>query len=179
MNNLQRREHVDRQLERRREVLAEWVEIGFSKLPEGTRVPSSLNQVRLWDEPCLGISKIGSPASFTTTHPVHGAAVRDIAGLLRELADQRAALGKAEQARATKRERWLAVLERSLVGAANRYVVLRVELDETKLRLRVAEQSVAAFKHENGELRHLKAALPQRPASSTITPIDSRRRPPP
>ena len=41
MNNLERREHVHRQLERRREVLAGWAEIGFSSLPEGTSVPIS------------------------------------------------------------------------------------------------------------------------------------------
>ena len=34
-NNLERSEHVRRQLERRREVLAEWVAIGVSSLPEG------------------------------------------------------------------------------------------------------------------------------------------------
>ena len=183
MNNRQRRELVHRQLERRRELLAEWAMIGVSNLPEGTRVPVSLNQVRLWDELRLGISRIGSPSSCATTHRVHGAVVRDIARSLRELADQRAAPVKGKRARATKRKRRLAALKSSLLGAANRYAVLRVELHETKLRLRVAEQSFAAFKRENSEfrteVRKLKAALARRSASSSVTPIDSLRRDPP
>ena len=183
MNNLERREHVHQQLERRREVLAEWAEIGVSSLPEGTSVPVSLNQVRLWEDARLGISRIGSPSSCTTTHRVHGAVVRDIDRLLGELAGQRAARGEGKKARAAKRKRRLAVLEGSLSGAANRYAVLSVELHETKLQLRVAEQSVAAFKHENGELRtevrDLKVELARRSASSTVTPIDLLRRDPP
>ena len=181
MNNLERREHVHRQLERRREVLAEWVQIGVLSLPEGTGVPRSLNQVRVWDEPRLGISRIGSPASFTTTHRVYGVVVREIARSLRELADQRAA--QAKKTRGAKRKRGLAALKSSLTGAANRYAVLSVELDESQLRLRVAEQSFATSRQEVSELRtevrKLKAALARRSASSNVTPIGSLRRDPP
>ena len=180
MNNLERQAHVRRQLERRRDVLAEWAEIGFASLPEGTSVPLSLNQVRVWEDVRLGISRIGSASSFTTTHPVHGAVLRDIDRLLRELAGQRAAQVKRKKTPAAERKRRLAVLETSLSGAANRYVVLSVELDETKRQLRVAEQSVAAFKLVNSELRaevrKLKVELARRSASSIVTPIDSLRR---
>ena len=182
-NNLERREHLHRQLERRREVLAEWAEIGVFSLPPATSVPVSLNQVRAWEDARLGISRVGSPSSCTTTHRVHGAVVREIDQLLRELADQRAAQVKGKKTRGAKRKRRLAVLESSLSGAANRYAVLSVELDETKLQLRVAEQSVALFERENGELRtqvrDLKVALARRSASSIVTPIDVRRRDPP
>ena len=180
MNNLERREHVHRQLERRREVLAEWAEIGVSSLPEGTSVPVSLNQVRGWEDARLGISRIGSPSSCTTTHRVHGAVVRAIDRLLREFAKQRAAQVKGKKTRGAKRKRRLAVLESSLSDAANRYAVLSVELHETKVRLGVAEQSVALFKNENGklrsEVRHLKVELARRSASTIVTPIDSLRR---
>ena len=183
MNNLDRREHIQRQLERRREVLAGWAELGDSSLPDGTSVPVSLNQVRLWDDPRLGISRIGSPSSFTTTHRVHGAVVRDIDRLLGELAGQRAAPVTRKKTRLAKRHCRLAVLESSLSGAANRYAVLSEELHETKLQLRVAEQSVGAFKHENSELRselrNLKVELARRSASSIVTPIDLLRRDPP
>ena len=183
MNNLERREHVHRQLERRREVLAEWAKIGVSSLPEGSSVPGSLNQVRLWENPRLGISRIGSPSSFTTTHRVHGAVVRDIDRLLGELAGQRAAQVKGKKTRVAKHKRRLAVLESSILGAASRYAVLSAELDETRLQLRVAEQSVAAFKAENVELRievrNLKTELARRSASGTVTPIDVLRRDPP
>ena len=180
MNNLERSEHLHRQLARRREVLAEWVELGLSSLPEGTCVPVSLNQVRQWEDAGLGISRIGSAASFTTTHRVHGAAVREFVPLLRALADQRAARGKRKKARGAKRKRRLAVLESSLSGAANRYAVLSAGLHETQLQLRVAEQSVAAFKRENSELRtelhNLKVELARSSASCTVTPIVSPRR---
>ena len=175
MNNLERREHHHRQLARRREVLAEWVERGLSNLPEGTYVPVSLNQLREWEDAGLGISRIGSAASFTMTHRVHGAAVRELDRLLRELADQRAALRKPKKARRAKRKRRLAELKSSFTGAANQYVVLSVELHETQLQLRIAEQSVAAFKRESSELRtevrNLKVELARRSASSTVTPI--------
>lgn len=179
MNNRERREHVLYQLERRREVLAEWAETGISNLPEGVRVPESLNQVRLWDEPSLGIFRLGSPSSCTTTHRVHGAVVRDIARLLGELVEQRAAPARA---RAAKRKRRMAALQTSLTGAANRYAVLSVELDQTKLRLRVAEQGFATCQGENSDLRtevrELKAELARRSASGSVTPIDPLRRDP-
>ena len=183
VNNLERHEHVRRQIELRREVLAGWAETGFSSLPEGTSVPVSLNQVRQWEDAHLGITRIGSASSFTTTHRVHGAVVRDIDRLLRELAEQRAAPGKRKKTRGAKLKRRLALLESSLSGAANRYAVLSAELHETQLQLRVAEQSVAAFKRENSELRtevrNLKVELVRRSASSTVTPIASPRRDPP
>ena len=175
MNNLERSEHLHRQLARRREVLAEWVERGLSNLPEGTYVPVSLNQLREWEDAGLGISRIGSAASFTMTHRVHGAAVRELDRLLRELADQRAALRKPKKARRAKRKRRLAELMSSFTGAANQYLVLSAELQETQWQLRIAEQSVAAFKRESSELRtevrKLKVELARRSASSTVTPI--------
>ena len=175
MNNLERSEHLHRQLARRREVLAEWVKRGLSNLPEGTYVPVSLNQLREWEDAGLGISRIGSAASFTMTHRVHGAAVRELDRLLRELADQRAAQRKPKKARRAKRKRRLAELKSSFTGAANQYVVLGAELHETQLQLRIAEQSVAAFKRESSELRtevrNLKVELARRSASSTVTPI--------
>lgn len=182
MNNLERRDHVRRQLERRREVLAEWVANGMSSVPEGTRVPVSINQVRRWEDARLGISSIGSPSSCTTTHPVHGAVVREIDRLVRELAVQRAARLKRKKTGRAKRQRRFAVLESSVASAANRYAVLRAELDETKLRLRVAEQSVATFKDENTglrtEVRTLKAELARRAASGAVIPIGMVRRDP-
>ena len=178
MNNRERQEHVLRQLERRREVLAEWVRVGVSNLPDGTHVPGSLNQVRLWDEARLGISPIGSPSSCTTTHRVYGAVVRDISGSLRELAGQRPV--KGERARAARRKRKLAVLETSLTGAANRYAVLSAELDQTTRRLRVAEQGFSMCQVEaknlRAEVRELTVELARRSASGTVTPIELLRR---
>ena len=183
MNNFARREHIHRQLERRRDVLAEWAKVGVSNLPDGTSVPVSLNQVRQWEDACRGITRIGSASSITTTHRVHGALVRDIDRLLRELAEQRAAQVKRKKTGRAKRNRRLAELESSFASAANQYGVLSAERDETELQLRVAEQSVAAFRRENSELRtevrNLKAELARRSASGTVTSIDMGRRGPP
>ena len=100
--------------------------------------------------------------------------VRDLDRLLRELADQQASQIKRKKTRRAKRKHRLAVLESSLASA---------EFDETKLQLRVAEQSVAAFKRENTEprteVRNFKAELARRSASGTVTSIDMVRRGPP
>ena len=183
MNNFARREHIRRQLERRRDVLAEWAKVGVSSLPDGTSVPVSLNQVRQWEDARRGIRRIGSASSFTTTHRVHGALVRDIDRLLRELAEQRAAQLKRKKTRGAKPARRLALLESSLSGAANRYAILSAELHDTRVQLRVADQSAVAFKSENSELRsevrRLKAELARRSTSGTVTPIDLLRSDPP
>ena len=176
VNNAQRSARLRQQLERRCEVLAEWVKLGISRLPEGTSVPVSLNQVRQWDAVSLGIEKIGSAASFTTTHPVYGSLVRDVDRLLRELGEQRAAQRKRKRSRGADCARRLALMKRSLSEAANRYAVLSAELKDTGERLRVADKSAEQFKRENAELRSevrtFKVELARRSTSGTVTAID-------
>ena len=131
------------------------------------------------DDLTFTINPEGESASFGLLSK----SIEDIDRLLRELAGQRAAQVKGKKTRGAKRKRRLALLESCLSGVANRYAVLSAELRETKLQPRVAEQSVTAFKHENGELRtevrDLKVELARRSASSIVTPIDLLRRDPP
>ena len=75
MNNRERGERVRRQIELRLDVLRDW---SCNGVPPGQEVPPSLNRVRIWEDAELGISRIGSPTSFTTKHPVHGASVKEI-----------------------------------------------------------------------------------------------------
>lgn len=76
---------VEKRIERRLEVLREWLSTG---VPAGKTIPSSLNKARLWHDNELGIEPIKSPNEFTTTHNDHGRLVRDIAGLLTALQER-------------------------------------------------------------------------------------------
>lgn len=80
-----RSQTVEKRIERRLEVLREWLSAG---VPAGKTIPRSLNETRLWYDNELGIDPIKSPNEFTTTHPNHGRLVRDIAGLLTALLER-------------------------------------------------------------------------------------------
>jgi len=76
------RESVENRIERRLEVLRNWLESG---VPAGKSFPRSLAEARKWEDEELEILPIASPNEFTTTHCLHGRSVRDIGGLLTEL----------------------------------------------------------------------------------------------
>lgn len=76
------RPSVEQRIDRRLEVLREWLNEGVAA---GKNIPRGLNAVRKWHDSQLGIEPIASPNDFTTTHPVYGSRVRDIAGLLTAL----------------------------------------------------------------------------------------------
>lgn len=76
------RQSVEKRIERRLEVLREWLRDG---IPAGKEIPGNLRAAREWDDPELGIASIASPNEFTTTHHLHGRLVRDVAGLLTAL----------------------------------------------------------------------------------------------
>jgi hypothetical protein len=73
------RQSVKERINRRLEVLREWMRNG---IPSGRELPKSLTEVRLWEDPEMGIFKISSPNEFTTTHPVYGKLIGDIGSLL-------------------------------------------------------------------------------------------------
>lgn len=77
-----RRPSVEQRIERRLEVLRHWLREG---LPEGKRIPKDLNAARKWDDLELAIVPIASPNEFTTTHPIFGERIRNIASLLTDL----------------------------------------------------------------------------------------------
>ena len=176
VNNLKRQALVHDQIELRLRVLEAWLDNGA---PDGQRVPASLNQVRIWQDPSLGIVQIGSSASFTTTHRVHGELVTRISQVLRDLAAQRSPppLGKKKSAAQGRAQ--LAAHKRMLEAAANQYAAMTVELRETQLDLRVARQSLDAVRSENAQLRTknrgLKSELTPRSSPGIVTELDSRR----
>jgi len=73
---------VSQRLDKRLEVLRTWLQEG---VPFGKAIPVDLKAARIWNDEALRIFKISSPNDFTTTHPLNGARVRDIARLLTEL----------------------------------------------------------------------------------------------
>lgn len=80
-----KRQTVQQRIERRLEVLQEWLREG---VPPDKLVPKSLKAARVWNDAELGILPIVSPNEFTTTHKVYGKLVRDTADLLTTLKNQ-------------------------------------------------------------------------------------------
>ena len=82
MNNTNRAEALRQKIQVRLEILERWQDEG---IPEGYKVPISLNKVRTWEDASLGIQRIGSPSSFTTNHSKYGGQVKKIAKILEAL----------------------------------------------------------------------------------------------
>ena len=169
VNNSQRRARVQEQIEFRLRVLEAWLDNG---VPDGHRVPASLNQVRMWDDASLGIVPIRSSATFTTTHRAHGGLVTRISQVLRDLAAQRSPPPPGKKKSAAQRRRELAANKRMLAAAANQYAAMSVELQEAILNLRVTEQSLDACQSENAQLR---SELARSSSPATVTDLHSRR----
>ena len=145
-SNASRAKRLREQVEARVRHLRDWAAQG---VPDGFEAPGSLNRVREWRDERLGIEPIGSPGSFTRTHRIHGAAVREIAELLKDLrARKRRKRPPSNGKLLEKKRRQIAQLERALTAAANRYAQLKVELDHTKMRLSVAEHSLETAKRD-------------------------------
>ena len=73
---------VEQRIQRRIEVLREWLEAG---IPLGKALPTGLTAAREWEDKELGIRRIASPNEFTTTHHLHGRLVASVSGLLTDL----------------------------------------------------------------------------------------------
>ena len=162
MNNRDRGERVRRQMALRLELLQRWSAHG---VPLDKALPRSLNQVRCWDDPELGISKIGSPASFTTKHPQHGASVKAIAEVLEVLLKRERETKPKEPSLVTKLKdarRLASAFKKMLARAADQYAAITVEHDETSRHLRVARQSLESVTAENSELRQKLRELSRR-----------------
>jgi hypothetical protein len=66
---------LEHPISRRLAILREWEKDG---IPEGQSLPTSLNQVRTWNAPELGILPIGSAGDFTKTNSDHGKSIMRI-----------------------------------------------------------------------------------------------------
>lgn len=145
---------VAERIERRKTVLAGWLKNG---VPAGKHrsLPDSLRTARDWEDPDLGISRIGSPNEFTQNHPLYGEDVREIARLLTEL---RRHYGKLQHGGAKPRPTTTANFdkkeaERQLKKAVSQWHAERhARLSEQK-RAEAAELRAKAVLEENAELR--------------------------
>ena len=179
MNNRERGERVRHQIQLRLDTLRGWSSDG---IPNGQELPRSLNQVRCWDDPAVGISKIGSPGSFSTKHPEHGTSVRAIAEVLKVLLKRERETRPRDPSLATQlrdERRRTAGLKKTLENSADQYAAIAVEFGETSRDLRVTRQSLESVTAENSELRQ-KISERCRPRdrhsdSKVVAHINSRR----
>ena len=151
-------------------------------VPSGQTPRRSLNGVRCWEDPELGISRIGSPGSFTTRHPEHGVAVKAIAEVLEVLVKRERETKSREPSFATqlKDERRLSVaLKKMLQDAADLHAAMTVELEGALRDLRVTRQSLESVTARNSELlkeaQGLRCSLARYSDSELVTDINSRR----
>ena len=173
MNNRERSEGVRRQIRIRLETLRKWSSDG---VPASQALPGSLNQLRRWEAPALGICPIGSSGSFTTTHPEHGPSVRKLSELLDALIERQRASQPDETSlvRGLAQERArVATLRNMFEDPADRYARLTVELDEALRDLRVTRQSLEASQAKVSELREHNRDLRRRLAAYSNSEIVS------
>ena len=152
INNSTRAGALRQQIQIRLELLERWQEGG---VPDGYKVPNSLNKVRTWEDDSFGIQRIGSPSSFTTRHSRYGGQVKKISNILQEIhRSKKKKPRKNSSARLLHQEREkLGHYEKALVEAANQYAEVTVNLSETQRDLRIARQSLESANNEIGQLK--------------------------
>lgn len=170
-SNSSRAQRLREQVEARVRVLQRWSAEG---VPDGAAVPASLNKVRLWRDADRGIEPIGSPSSFTTTHPAHGAAIGEIAELLKDLRAKKRTPRQPNDRRLLEQERRrTARLENALTEAANLHMQLSVELDDVRRRLVVTQHRLETVEQDLREARSAGAQTRGKPASAVGRPHPS------
>ena len=173
MNNRDRSERLRLQIRTRLRILRKW---SCDGVPAGEALPGSLNQLRCWDVPALGISPIGSSGSFTTTHSEHGPSVRKLSELLDALIERQRASqpDKASLVRRLAEERArVATLRKMIEDSADLYPRITVEFDEALRDLRVTRQSLEASQAKVSELREHNRDLRRRLAAYSNSEIVS------
>lgn len=103
-SNAARPPSVKERIERRLEVLRDWLKEG---VPTGKVVPPSLTVAREWNDPELGIIPISSPNEFTTTVKCpNRKLVADVKGLLTELRKRYSKPARAAARRSAQTEKF-------------------------------------------------------------------------
>lgn len=158
-----RRPSVEQRIERRLEVLRHWLREG---MPEGKRIPKDLNAARKWDDLELAIVPIASPNEFTTTHPIFGERIRDIAGLLTDLRKKfdrplKSSLKSAVSAEKFNRK----ATDRQLQAAVSQWHSERDQRFKEKKRADSAEARTTLLLEESNQKDELIADLRRQLAS--------------
>ena len=164
MNNTKRAGALRQQIQVRLEILERWRDEG---IPERYNVPNSLNKVRTWEDASLGIQRIGSPSSFTTSHSKYGGQVKKIAKILEELnrsKKKKPRKNSSTQLLHQEREK-LGHNKKALVEAANQHAVITANLEEAQRDLRIARQSL---KSADDEIKQLKSQLARAESSKRV-----------
>ena len=164
MSNTKRAQTLSQQIQARFSLLEHWRDEG---IPEGYKVPSSLNKVRTWEDASLGIQRIGSPSSFTTNHPKYGGRVKKIAKILEELnrpKKKKPRKNSNTQLLHQEREK-LGHYKKALVKAANQYAEVTVNLKEAQRALRITRQSLESA---DDEIRQFKSQLARTESSKRV-----------
>jgi hypothetical protein len=145
---------VANRIKRRKAVLAEWLKDG---IPAGKRrnLPASLRAARDWDDPELGIVRIGSPNEFTQKHPLHGEDVREIARMLTEITRRygRPDRGRNKPAKAPAATFDKKESERQLAQAVSQWHAERNARLSAQNQADAAERRARIVLEENAELR--------------------------
>lgn len=153
-----KRQSVEERIERRLEVLREWLRDG---VPAGESIPRSLKVARLWEDAELGILPIASPNEFTTTHHLHGHLVRDVGGLLTALRKRfdrpSRSSNEGNSAPATKFDR--KAFDRQLEATVSQWHTERDQQLHAKRRADAAEARSVMLLEENARKDELIADL--------------------
>lgn len=155
---------VKQRIERRLEVLREWHREG---VPAGKHFPRSLTEARLWEDVELDIMPIASPNEFTTTHPLHGRLIKDVAGLLTELKKRfdRPSKSRLKKSSAAMAKYDAKAAEKQLEAAVSQWHTERdLRLNEKK-RVDSAEARSSLLLEENAQKDELIADLHRRLAA--------------
>lgn len=152
---------VKQRIERRLDVLRQWHREG---IPSGKHFPRSLTEARLWEDAELNIEPISSPNEFTTTHPLHGRLIQDVAGLLTELKMRfdRPANSRSKKSSASATKYDIKAFEQQLEAAVSQWHAERdLRLNEKK-RVDSAEARSVLLLEENAQKDELIADLHRR-----------------
>lgn len=167
LSNQDKRGILEAQIAVRMEVLRKWLSEGAPK----NGVPTRLAQVRRWTDETLGIKRIGSSSSFVKTHERHGAHVKEIEELLKQLHQKRRPEATSVTTRNRKQRMVISHMKRAMVNAANQHVMVSIKLEACEKELRLASQETENLRKLLGDQRESNREL--RKEMSKLTASDS------
>jgi len=117
-------------------------------------VPTSLRTNRVWEDEGLGVEKIGSPTSFTSTHETHGKSIKRLNTLLIKLKEPTKRNYKPLRETVENLKNENIELNDRLTKTANQFIAWQSELDEMRDMLQItqsSEQGLIESKREQTE----------------------------
>lgn len=115
-------------------------------------IPLSLRKNKDWVNQEHGIEAIGSPSSFTTTHPVHGHKVQELNELLLQLKKPRRKAYTPAGVKLEKLKNENKRLKESIVNVANQFVSYQSLMDEFKDEIIILKAGEQGLLEEKADL---------------------------